>query len=54
METPDGNGVIVWESKIGEFGIRLDHPKSGREKGGMVYYFEEDLNLEQREEENGS
>ena len=41
--TPEGTGVITGESKIGEYSIRIDG-------GGMCYYFEDDLNLEQEEE----
>jgi len=41
--TPEGTGEITAESKIGEYSIRIDG-------GGMCYYFEDDLNLEQEGE----
>ena len=40
--TPGGTGEITAESEIGEYSVRIDG-------GGMCYYFEEDLNLEQEE-----
>ena len=43
VETPEGHGVIISESPVGEFAIKLD-------KGGMVYFYPDDLNLEQEEE----
>lgn len=40
VETPEGIGVIIAESPVGEFMIRLDG-------AGLCYYYEDDLNLEQ-------
>ena len=43
VETPEGHGVITSESPVGEYTIHIDG-------NGWVYYYDDDLNLEQEEE----